>query len=161
MHVEPERVRPERDDQVRGAQPHHAVGTLDCEIHVLAQRIDAHGKGWRLVKGPPAADLDANDVCPDDVDAQQFPVDLRRQPAVGGLDGARTFEPQEVLDVHHVAPFDVRWRTVAVNIADPTEVSANGRGSRQGAGNLRGRQTPTYRIRSLSLRPSTVPMAER
>jgi len=88
-------------------------------------------------------------------------VDLRRQTAVGSLDIAHTLEPQEVLDAHHIAPFDVRCQTFAVNIADPTEVSADGRGSRQGAGN----SPRTSDVRSsdpvVSCRPSTVHIAER
>src|ERR1035437_4213846 len=60
-------------------------------------------------------------------------MDLRRQTAVGGLDGAHTLEPLEVLGAQHVAPFDISWRTSAVNIADPSEVSAQGRVSRQRA----------------------------
>jgi hypothetical protein len=89
-------------------------------------------------------------------------VDLRRQTAIGGLDDARTFEPQEVLGAHHVVPFDVRWQTFAVNIADPTEVSARGRGSRQGADNSP--RAPDVRSSDPVVscrRPSTVLLAER
>ena len=89
-------------------------------------------------------------------------MDLRGQTPIGGLDGARTFEPQEVLGAHHVVPFDVRWQTFAVNIADPTEVSAGGRGSRQGAGSSP--RAPDLRSSDpvvFGHRPSTVLITER
>ena len=101
MHVDPERVQPQRDRAGAGADAHPVVVADHSEVRHLGQRIHAHRVRRGLVELPAAADLDPHHVIPDHVDPQPLPVQLGLHPGRRVVNGVDPFVADVVVGLDH------------------------------------------------------------
>ena len=101
VHVQAQRVQPQRDHHGGGPDADDAVLPLDRELRDLRQRVDADGVGGCLVEDPSPADLDPDDVLADEVDPHQLAVRPPEQPGRGLLDVVDPLEPAVVVRLDH------------------------------------------------------------